>query len=1003
MVNSRIRRIPGATDVSTAPSLRPSGFNPGIDVGAQFEGGAALAGGLASMARGIGQAGADIANQERAADVAAADAAWLKGSLDIGNRFERDGDYATFDKRVSGETQALRDEIAKGIRDPQTQQAWLQQTELKRISLIDAVNDRGSALSADNDRSKLTESITSLAELIADPTTPQVIRDAARANIDQQLTVAAGSALLTPSQADALRRTGFEVANENLAINRVKIDILTDPQRALTRLGIPAAGDDGTGVAAALASSYGGAMPQMDVALAKITAEALGDVNLPDDPKLIAAYLSDPDKAAEYVQAAAAMLNDRYDGDLTAVAIALDPEGGTVLADQWAKSHSDANLPAALRTRLRATMSALKSNVTGERLSIVAGPDVDVAGTDVAVLDRYETLQGAFGEQLPLLSAHRSAEHNKAVGGADKSQHIDGRALDIDVSSLSEERRIEFIQMASAMGFTGIGVYKNSIHLDTGDLRAWGPDYHKESVPGWAADAIAAHIKGDVLDVPLASKSVDPRYADIPFDKRLVLAGEARRAMSETNVTMKASLETIAANAPAAIANTGIYDGRMPEAREFVQVYGAADGIEKYKAFQAAVDTSKIMFGFKTQSTDAIMAAVQAAAPTSTGNDAQLESQRFDVIAAAAETVLKERNADPAGYVINAFPKVEEAWKRAADDPAAFSEALNLMAMAQDSLGIDVPELLPKAMAAQATAQFNDASLPAADRVNAVAQIIMRTEDEKQQKAIFDQLLKSGLPDYTQGAVAAMVRGDTAGAQNLMRAVMIDPEKLAGALPGGITPSQINSTIQDRIFQEGEIGDVLYGLTGGGVDNLERIRADSTLIERDVRLHLIDGSAGGDLNKAIDLTVKDMYGEVQVVRGNSVKVAIPKGEDPEAYTKGFTGLRSTVADAMRADMRNGMLQILGEEVKIEASGMAGVVKMGVDNAVSQVLAEGYFINAGGTDFQFFNPFTGTVVGKSDGTPLLFSKSDVLAAGTGIESQNAWQAAAQERQNSGAKW
>lgn len=989
MADSRIRRIPTRNDVSGPVSLRPTGFNPGVDVGAQYEGGAALASGLNRMAAGLGSMGEQFHRQELASQVAKADAEWLRGSLDIGNTFEHDPDFGTFNERATKMSTELRDRAAQLISDPMARQSWIDQVELKRISLMDAVNDRGTALKREGDRVQMEESITSLAELYADPTTPVVVRDGARKNIEAQIAVGEQTGLLSPTEASRMRKAGLEGAKQALAINRAELDILNNPRQALLMLGIPAANDDGSGVVAAVSSANGGQLPALSPELAAETAKLLGDANYPEgDERLAKAYLSDPETAGQYATAAAAMLTDRYKGDLTAVVVAL--EGGTEIADEWVRSkHDEDVLPPEVRQRFKASMGAYKAEVTGDRIPIAAAPDVDLLRTDPAVLSRYEQLQSAFGEVLPVISAKRSEEHNKEVGGAKQSRHIHGDALDIDVSKLSEERRAEFIRMASAMGFTGIGVYKNSLHLDTGDLRAWGPDYKSGSVPTWAKDAINLHMSGDVADVPVIATGVDARYADIPFDKRLILANKARSAAKELDIGLRTSLDTIASNAPVAIANTGNYDGDMPTPAMFVQAYGAADGIQRYRAFEAAVDASRAMYGFRTQSNEEIMRQVGEAAPTSTGNDAMIQTKRFDAISAAAQQVIEARTKDPAGYVMNAFPSVMESFQRAsAKDapPEAFGEALTMMQQAQTDLGIAEPELLPKSMASQAVSTFNDTTLPAADRVGAVAQLLLRTDDGEQQAMILNQLLKSGLPEYLQGAVNALVRNDLGGAQQLMRAAMIDPAKLAGDL-NGTTSAMINETIQDQIFNDGMIGDVIYGVRNGSIDNFSRMMADATLIERDVRLRLIDGSAGGNVQEAVRLTIKDMYGDVAVVAERGVKVTLPKDIDPEPMRRGFKGLMPSVEEALRTDMRNGMIMILGQDVDPRATGMSEIIKAGVDNAVDQIMSSGYFINAGAERYQFFNTFTGTVIASERGDPLLFSRADVLAAGANIQNDD----------------
>lgn len=89
-----------------------------------------------------------------------------------------------------------------------------------------------------------------------------------------------------------------------------------------------------------------------------------------------------------------------------------------------------------------------------------------------------------------MTSGYRDPQRNAQVGGAKGSQHIHGNAYDLDVSHMPTEQRIELIKRAKAAGFTGVGVYDNSLHFDVGPARAWGPSYGRESIPAWAAEAV---------------------------------------------------------------------------------------------------------------------------------------------------------------------------------------------------------------------------------------------------------------------------------------------------------------------------------------------------------------------------------------------------------------------------------------------------------------------------------------------------------------------------------
>lgn len=165
--------------------------------------------------------------------------------------------------------------------------------------------------------------------------------------------------------------------------------------------------------------------------------------------------------------------------------------------------------------------------VTGQ-----GGRSIDLDGVQPLVTDRFIALQNQFGRILPVSSGFRDPEKNAAVGGAKGSQHMHGNALDVDVSHLDIDERKHLIGMASAMGFTGVGVYDNALHLDMGPRRAWGPDHHGESVPAWAQGAVQAHLSGDpdaaADGAPLASRQtpLDPRFAGLTFSQRLELANQ---------------------------------------------------------------------------------------------------------------------------------------------------------------------------------------------------------------------------------------------------------------------------------------------------------------------------------------------------------------------------------------------------------------------------------------------------------------------------------------------
>lgn len=83
--------------------------------------------------------------------------------------------------------------------------------------------------------------------------------------------------------------------------------------------------------------------------------------------------------------------------------------------------------------------------------------------------DALQNLRHDLGRPLHILSAHRCALHNAAVGGAPLSQHL-RMAVDI---SLNGHKRRDIVLAARAAGFRGFGYYFTFLHLDMGRQRHW--------------------------------------------------------------------------------------------------------------------------------------------------------------------------------------------------------------------------------------------------------------------------------------------------------------------------------------------------------------------------------------------------------------------------------------------------------------------------------------------------------------------------------------------------
>jgi len=79
-------------------------------------------------------------------------------------------------------------------------------------------------------------------------------------------------------------------------------------------------------------------------------------------------------------------------------------------------------------------------------------------------ISRLEKLRQAYGRGLVVTSGFRCLPYNKAVHGAADSRHTYGDAADIMVENAMD--RYDLIHHALTLGFTGIGVGANYLHLD---------------------------------------------------------------------------------------------------------------------------------------------------------------------------------------------------------------------------------------------------------------------------------------------------------------------------------------------------------------------------------------------------------------------------------------------------------------------------------------------------------------------------------------------------------
>ena len=120
--------------------------------------------------------------------------------------------------------------------------------------------------------------------------------------------------------------------------------------------------------------------------------------------------------------------------------------------------------------------------------------------TDPRISDSLRTIMEEvakeYGQTLTITSAYRSAAYNASVGGAKKSQHQQGNAVDVRMTNTSVADRQRFLQIAASKGIQGFGCYFPAsgggmfIHCDIGSKRQWGPNGSRSGSYGWQRETL---------------------------------------------------------------------------------------------------------------------------------------------------------------------------------------------------------------------------------------------------------------------------------------------------------------------------------------------------------------------------------------------------------------------------------------------------------------------------------------------------------------------------------
>lgn len=86
---------------------------------------------------------------------------------------------------------------------------------------------------------------------------------------------------------------------------------------------------------------------------------------------------------------------------------------------------------------------------------------------DQNLIDGLQKLRDKIGKPIYVLSGYRCFKHNDEIGGAPTSQHMYGRAADIQCNEIPPKQLMDIAKTIEE--FRGFGGYDKFIHVDVRD------------------------------------------------------------------------------------------------------------------------------------------------------------------------------------------------------------------------------------------------------------------------------------------------------------------------------------------------------------------------------------------------------------------------------------------------------------------------------------------------------------------------------------------------------
>ena len=165
----------------------------------------------------------------------------------------------------------------------------------------------------------------------------------------------------------------------------------------------------------------------------------------------------------------------------------------------------------AIKTYTKGTAVSLSTNFKSTEFDCHGSGCCSSTLVDENLIKYLQKIRNHFGKSVHINSGYRCKTHNAAVGGASKSNHMDGEAADIRIDGIQP---IEVAQYAEAIGMLGIGVYSWGVHVDTRTSKYFWYDGGASNVATFGGAAIKEEVKEETPKIDtskVSDKAADPQ------------------------------------------------------------------------------------------------------------------------------------------------------------------------------------------------------------------------------------------------------------------------------------------------------------------------------------------------------------------------------------------------------------------------------------------------------------------------------------------------------------